>query len=48
MLMEFAPLAKAMFSPATRLTLLEEAFSEKLVATGTTGPMIVICGFVDD
>ena len=37
-----APLAKLIFAPATRLTLDEEALSEKLVAAGTVGPIIVI------
>jgi hypothetical protein len=42
MVMLDAPLANAMFAPATRDTLEELAFNEKLVAAGTDGPTTVI------
>jgi len=42
MVMLLAPEAKAMLAPATKLTLDELAFNEKLVATGTVGPTTVI------
>lgn len=41
-MIELAPLANAIFAPATRLTLDDEAFNEKLVAAGTVGPTMVM------
>ena len=42
MVIELAPLANAIFAPATRDTLEEDALRLKFVAAGTVGPTIVM------